>query len=141
MAGKRYHSVNREAIVNWFKKHEGQITTIGTLDQDLADGGMPIAKATLYRIVAELRQEGFLRTVSEAGKKRESYVYQRDTGGSLLQCQGCGKMMAMHCREIDKFSEHIAQEHNFLIDQNNTIFVGYCSDCDQESQDQRGRKG
>lgn len=134
MTGKRrYNTPNREAIEAWFKTHEGIPITIGELKVDLVEDGINIATATLYRNIAQLQQEGFIIRTIEPGHPGTCYVYRTNRDGCTMRCKRCGKTEKLHCEQMEALYEHVAQKHNFVIDNDCMVLEGYCVDCTEKN--------
>ncbi len=135
MTGKRrYNTPNREAIEAWFKTHEGLPITIGELKSDLNAEGVEIATATLYRNVAQLQEEGFIIRTIEPGHPGTRYVYRTNRDGCTMRCKRCGKTADLQCEQMEALYEHVAQKHNFVIDNDCMVLVGYCVDCKKQEE-------
>ena len=45
------------------------------------------------------------------------------------KCEKCGKLIHLHCDELDGLQSHIRGEHGFEINSMRTVFYGLCDAC------------
>ena len=46
-----------------------------------------------------------------------------------LKCEKCGKLLHLHCEELDHIGGHLFEEHGFKLDPLRTVFYGVCEEC------------
>ena len=94
--------------------------------------GKNIGLTTVYRHLDKMVAGGTLRKyIAEAG---ESACYQKakNCGEHFhLKCTSCGKLFHLSCQKLNVLSQHIDNEHEFLIDAGKTVFYGLCKECDK----------
>ena len=45
------------------------------------------------------------------------------------KCEKCGKLIHLHCDELEEIQTHILKEHRFKMDPMRTVFYGLCENC------------
>ena len=45
------------------------------------------------------------------------------------KCEKCGKLIHLHCDELEDIRVHLEQEHHFKMDPLRTVFYGLCDQC------------
>ena len=45
------------------------------------------------------------------------------------RCEQCGKLIHLHCEELDDINQHLESEHGFLVNPFRTVFYGVCAEC------------
>ena len=45
------------------------------------------------------------------------------------KCESCGKLIHLHCEELNALAEHLNREHQFVMDPRRTVFYGLCDEC------------
>ena len=48
--------------------------------------------------------------------------------------QACGRLFHTECAYLNTLSEHIKNEHGFLVDGSKTVLYGLCKTCAKEKQ-------
>jgi Fur family ferric uptake transcriptional regulator len=121
-----YNTKQKKTVIEFFSNNTDVDYSVEELINYLA-----INKVTLYRILEQLVNSNILRKTYVDTK----YVYQY-VENSLechnhlhLKCLKCGKVYHVDCDMFLPFTEHIKQEHSFIIDQYNSIIVGICAEC------------
>ncbi len=128
----RGHYVTKQqiAIETFLRSHEGESFTVDMLCSELSQEGKSIGKATVYRSVERLVEECKAIAIPdvELGCNRYSAT-EEDSAAMYLMCDSCHKVKPLHCNVIDRFISHVADEHDFLPDNQKTIMYGKCNEC------------
>ena len=45
------------------------------------------------------------------------------------KCEKCGKLIHLHCDEIEEMQMHLFSEHRFKMNPMRTVFYGLCEQC------------
>ena len=89
-----------------------------------------INKATIYRNLKTLEEEGFIHKIYNESNKLYEYIYADDCDHHFhLKCVKCGKILHLHCGDADEFIGHIKKEHKFNVSEDITTIYGVCEDC------------
>ena len=130
MMGERgqYQTKQKEEIAEYFRKHPGVCMTAETVFSDL---GAKVGMTTVYRALARLSEEGFLRryATQSAGDAAMYQLNPCQENHLHIRCVDCGKLAHLHCDEVQIFAEHLLDHHGFTLDECQTILYGRCRDC------------
>ena len=128
----KYIMGKREKILDFLCAHPDTTYTPEEICDEILDGGR--GKSTVYRIIAELVDEGCLRRISD-GKTRHcvyQYIGTEQCHNHLhLKCKGCGKLIHMDegtSRELERSVMSVG----FAIEEG-TLLYGTCSECREEA--------
>ncbi|MFA6667244.1 MAG: transcriptional repressor [Bacilli bacterium] len=134
---KEYSTKQKESIKDLLKNQNHRFTTDEIL-LSLNSGNSHVSKATLYRQLKELVEEGSVKTFYNENLKRYEYQALEVTPECKdhihLRCSKCGKVIHLDCKQEKKFLEHVKKKHGFEIDVENTFISGICSDCAKEKK-------
>ena len=88
-----------------------------------------INKATIYRRLAKLEEDGIIKKSFNRIDNIYEYQYSKDCHNHLhLLCNKCKKIEHLGCKDVDNFISHILNKHSFNIDLSTTIY-GLCKEC------------
>ena len=45
------------------------------------------------------------------------------------KCEKCGRLIHLHCEELEEFQSHLLKDHHFRMDSRRTVFYGLCEQC------------
>lgn len=124
-----YHTRQKKAVEEFFFNNHDR----GFTPDEVASSLPSVPRSTVYRLITQLSDEGFLRKTGNEGRK------------SIFQYQGesCSRHMHIRCRLCGR-TEHLSAEATASIEDliertsgfvalDSTVFDGLCSQC-------RGRK-
>ena len=128
-----YKTKHYDQLSNLMKANSSNHLTVPEIQAYLAEIGVSIGTATLYRNLERMIEEGLIvkYTVSPDSPACFEYVEagcQHDTCYHG-KCEVCGKIIHLHCHEVEHINQHMAEEHHFTIDWKRTVFYGICEDC------------
>lgn len=137
---KKYNTKQRDDIMRCIDSFGDEHFTASELAARLADNGVTVGQATVYRMIDRLEEDGEIRKYVIDGSTAS--CYQRVTKGSHthsdchlhfhLKCEKCGKLLHTECEELSKIAAHVLADHGFSIDSSKTVFYGICGDCRQK---------
>ena len=124
----KYQTKQKETIAAYFQERPDACLTAEAVYAAL---GMDVGMTTVYRAVARLCDEGFLRryapqTIGEAA------LYQLNPckGGHMhIRCVDCGTLAHLHCDVVRDFAGHLLDHHGFVLDEGQTVLYGRCHQC------------
>jgi Fur family ferric uptake transcriptional regulator len=140
MRGRGYATKQREAIYNYLASLDGEHVTADKIESHFAATATPIGRATIYRYLDRLVQEGSVQRFASGGQESACYRFipaqtaERCTSHFHLRCDTCGELIHLECDELDEIAAHVYQEHAFKIDPLKTIFYGTCAQCAQKEE-------
>ena len=124
-----YKTYSRNALSEFFKENKHNSYTSLDLIEIFKDS---INKATIYRNLKYLEDNGFIHKTYDDKKQVYEYMYADDCDRHFhLKCIKCGKIIHLHCDDADEFISHIKNEHNFSISENITTIYGVCEECEK----------
>ncbi len=133
MAGNSYVTVSRKKILEFLKNNSDRTVTAADIDAYLKQSGGEVNITTIYRYLDKLVKDGsVLKYVAEKGSQT---VYQYVEQGQQcerhlhLKCVRCGRIIHLDCTFMDEISNHILNDHGFVLQCRNSILYGTCRAC------------
>lgn len=128
-----YNTRQRQLIWEYLREHPGQHVGVDDVVQYLAAKQSPVGRATVYRYLDRLVEEGAVRRYHLGANAGACYEFIPEPGHCSahfhLKCTKCGKLEHVECKQLMEIADHVAQEHGFSIDQTKTVFYGICNHC------------
>ena len=131
----KYKTKQKEILMNYLASMPGEHFTAGDICEYFRSQGEPIGKATVYRRLESLVDEGILNKYTVDGTSPACFEYMGpDSHGEdhvcfHCKCEKCGKLIHLHCSEMQEIQEHLYKSHKFRMDPKRTVFYGICDDC------------
>ena len=121
-------------IVSFLQSKKGCHVTAGDVCCHFEQSGKKIGKATVYRQLDRLVEEGVINKYlidENSGACFEYVDRENDCHEECYhcKCEKCGKLIHLECHEIGQLSDHLSGHHGFKIDPKRTVFYGICSEC------------
>ena len=97
--------------------------------------GSNIGTATVYRHLESMVDEGLIKKYIIDGNSPACFEYvdpgSHEEGEVCFhcKCEVCGKLIHLHCEELEAIQTHILDEHSFRVDPIRTVFYGVCENC------------
>lgn len=135
MAGYMTHQ--REWILTFLEQTHDHVTAEQVLDH-LHRSGYKIARATIYRTLERLVEQGMVRKYILGDGKRACYQYagaQSCHDHYHLKCESCGGLFHVECEFLDDMNRHIRTHHRFQINGAKTVLYGLCEACSQKREE------
>ena len=125
-----YQTKQKRQLIDFFKNNAKKPISMN----EIIDAVCPDkkGKSTVYRIISQLTDSGTLIKMQDDSK---SVLYQYIGEGTdcsshfHMKCSLCDTLLHLDCEHINKISEHILDEHNFILDTKKTVFYGICKEC------------
>ena len=131
----KYKTKQRETLISYLKTIPGIHFTAGDICDYFKKQGQPIGQSTVYRQLEQLVDEGIINKYIIDSNSSACFEY---TGTDIhaeaipcfhCKCEKCGKLIHLHCVELDAIQVHLYEEHQFTLDPLRTVFYGICDDC------------
>ena len=126
----KYSTRQRAALLEYLRDNPDRCFTV---KQIIAESGLDVGEATVYRSLAGFVSEGSVKkyVAGDSG----GAVYQYSGEGSCeshfhLKCLSCGQLFHTECHVIDEMVKHIEEEHGFRVDAVHTTIYGICRECE-----------
>ena len=128
-----YKTKARGAIMEYLKSHSDQRFTAGDIYKQLNQNESGIDRATVYRNLDRLWEEGALVRFREPDSNATLYQYfgEKDTCNRHMhaQCSECGKIFHLENEFVEEFTDHMQSVYGIDIDPSKTMIVGKCGEC------------
>ena len=111
-------------------KNSKKFVKADEIEKHLKNKNISIGLTTIYRFLNSLEKQGKVRIELREHTKYYQYISEECNNHYHLQCKKCGKLIHLHCDEIEELKVHIAKKHDFEIDSMATI-IGICSECQE----------
>lgn len=127
-----YNTKQREVLLNFFKDNTDKHFTVAEIELALAQKGEKLGKATVYRRLDRLVEDGVVRRFVSDDAKVSCYQY---AGGDAcrnhyhLKCLKCGNLLHVECNYLDEMSSHVLEHHGFTVDTHKITICGVCEKC------------
>ncbi len=130
----KYKTKQREILLDYFETVPGIHVTAGSVCEYLKAHGAPVGKATVYRQLENMVDEGLLKKYIIDGNSPACFEYVKPDCSERkihfhCKCEKCGKLIHLDCDEMVKMQEHLMAEHHFKMDPVRTVFYGVCEQC------------
>lgn len=136
MSGKNpYKTRQREELLAYLESAPGQHITAADITEHFRRRGRSIGTATVYRQLERMVDEGLLNKYIIDMNSPACFEYMGPASHAgegpcfHCKCERCGRLLHLHCEELEGLSAHIAGRHGFQIDPLRTVFYGLCEDC------------
>ena len=132
---KRYKTKQYDELVEYISSIPGQHFTVNELYMHFAGKDKAIGVTTLYRHLQRMLDDGIVSKYAVGTNGAACFEYVGDGAPHETvsvyhcKCEGCGKLIHVHCDMIKDIEHHMSDEHGFKIDPFRTVFYGTCEDC------------
>lgn len=130
MEKQNYKTEQRKDLLEFMENNTNEFVNADDIEKFLKKRNISIGLTTIYRFLNSLEKQGKVRVEYREHTKFYQYISEECNNHYHLQCKKCGKLIHLHCEEIEELKEHIAKEHNFEIDSMATI-MGICATCNR----------
>lgn len=131
----QYKTRQREVLIQYFKALNSEHVSAADVCDYFKKCGETIGQSTVYRQLERLVDEGVLNKYSFDPTAPACFEYVGEdahgTAGTCFhcRCEKCGKLIHLHCDELEGISEHLLKEHGFKLNSMRTVLYGICEDC------------
>lgn len=130
----KYKTKQREILINYLKTSTGQHITAGDVCDYFKKSGSEIGQSTVYRQLESLVDEGVINkyTVDATSPACFEYMGEGSHKGETCfhcKCEKCGKLIHLHCEELEEIGAHLMSDHSFKVDPIRTVIYGLCEAC------------
>ncbi|MCR4842231.1 MAG: transcriptional repressor [Eubacterium sp.] len=131
----KYKTKQREILLDYLVTVPGEHITAGDVCEYFRRQGAPIGQSTIYRQLEKLVDEGVVNkyVIDSHSPACFEYIGEECHHGHEVcfhcKCERCGKLIHLHCEELEEFGVHLCKEHNFRMDPVRTVIYGVCAEC------------
>ncbi len=126
-----HNTKQKSVILEALEKNRNHITADDLINA-LVTSGEKVGRATVYRFLHELEDQGRVRKYTMGEKNTAYYQYLGDNpchGHFHLMCDVCGKLEHLDNNIVDAFIKNAVDKFGFEIDCSKTVFYGKCKEC------------
>ena len=131
----KYKTKQRGLIIDCLKSAPDGHVTAGDIVSYFRSRGDSVGQSTIYRQLESMVDEGIVsKQIIDKNSPAcfeyigsESHVHSESC--FHCKCEKCGKLIHMHCDELEEMEKHILKDHAFKIDPRRTVFYGICENC------------
>lgn len=134
----KYKTKQRESLLAYLETRPGAHITVSDICAFFRAQGAPISQSTLYRQLESLVDEGLVNKYIIDGVSPACFEFVRPdshAGAEVCfhcKCEKCGKLIHLHCEELEEIQTHILTEHSFRLNPRRTVLYGLCDRCAEE---------
>ncbi len=131
----QYSTSQREELCRFLEEQKGTHVSVVDICAHFRDMGKPIGTATVYRQLERLVDEGEVNKyiIDLNTPACFEYIGEHSAGGAHTcfhcKCEKCGKLIHLHCEDLEELGVHLKSEHGFTLDPRRTVFYGICEEC------------
>ncbi len=131
----KYKTKQRETLLSYLESVSGKHITAGDVCEYFKTQGANIGQSTIYRQLESLVDEGIVNkyVIDSSAPACFEYMGAGSHGDADVcfhaRCEKCGKLIHLHCGELDAIQAHLLKDHNFKMDPIRTVFYGICENC------------
>ena len=131
----KYKTRQRERLLSYFETLPGVHLTAADVCDFFKTQENPIGQSTIYRQLESLVQEGLLKKYILEGNHSACFEYVEPHSHQKAEicfhckCEKCGKLIHLHCGELEELQSHLLSAHHFKPNPLRTVFYGLCEEC------------
>ncbi len=131
----KYRTKQRDILLNYLKNAPRAHITAGDVCEHFKSCGAPIGQATVYRQLESMVDEGLINkyTIDSASPACFEFVgvdaHVHAEVCFHCKCEKCGKLIHLHCEELEGIQAHLMEHHRFRLNPMRTVFYGVCDEC------------
>ena len=130
--GEGYRTRQRELILQFLMENRQRHLSAEEIGDYLRAQGSPVSRATIYRYLDRLTEQGKVRRYFLEEGTGACYQFSDGEGCREhfhLKCLGCGKLFHVECDYLAQVQAHVYAHHQFTIDNTKTVLYGLCAAC------------
>jgi Fur family peroxide stress response transcriptional regulator len=127
-----YKTQQSKSVRDFFLKHKNTIITADKLVLYLERKGIAISRATVYRHLKTLCEEGFINRI-ELLDNSHGYRYsdkqKKNRNVLLLKCSQCNMVMKKRYAPLREMAIEIEDLTGFRVSRDEIVLTGLCNKC------------
>lgn len=136
---KNYLTEQKKYLISFLRSNSTRQYTIEEIAEEMGDVDQAPGKSTLYRLMSNLVEDGFVRRFAKDNSRQ--FVYQLLDGEHCnahfhLKCMSCGRLVHLDQPASDDLQRSIFSQHHFIIDEGKTMLYGKCIGCSALKENQ-----
>ena len=135
-----YKTKQREELLEYLISVQGEHITVNDIRAYFEKKGATIGVATIYRQLEKMVDEGIVTKYVIDANTPACFEYvagDADHDKDVCfhcKCEKCGKLIHLHCEELEEMQGHLKDEHEFRLNPMRTVLYGICSDCGKQAE-------
>ena len=136
----KYKTKQRDILLGYLKTVPGVHITARDVCDYFKEQGAPIGQSTVYRQLEQLVDEGSVNKYIIDGNSPACFEYLQEAAPAgegitcfHCKCEQCGRVIHLHCEEVEEMMAHLRAEHRFCLNPMRTVFYGLCDVCVADS--------
>lgn len=131
----QYKTKQRDELLTFLESVTGQHITAAEICDHFKTNEKSVSMTTIYRHLEKMVSEGLVKkyVIDSNCPACFEYVGLQDEheGESCYhcKCEACGKLIHLHCDEMQSMEMHISDHHGFVLNPIRTVFYGLCESC------------
>ncbi|MCR4946735.1 MAG: transcriptional repressor [Lachnospiraceae bacterium] len=131
----KYRTKQHRLLIEYLQTVPGMHITANDVCAYFEERGAGISKATIYRQLEGLVDEGIINKYIVDGSSPACFEYVGAHAHAdkdicfHCKCEKCGKLIHLHCDELEEIQAHLYEKHRFKMDPVRTVFYGLCEQC------------
>lgn len=138
MANKsQYRTKQMAEILSYLQSMQGSHVTVHDIHAYFKSKNISVGTTTIYRHLDRMVAEGIVAKYVVDEKSSACFEYLGDkshchpTVCFHCKCEKCGKLIHLHCKELEAVYLHLLNDHRFQVDAPRSVIYGLCEDCQQ----------
>ena len=138
MANKsQYRTKQMAEILSYLQSMQGSHVTVHDIHAYFKSKNISVGTTTIYRHLDRMVEEGIDAKYVVDEKSSACFEYLGDkshchpTVCFHCKCEKCGKLIHLHCKELEAVYLHLLNDHGFQVDAPRSVIYGLCEDCQQ----------
>lgn len=138
MANKsQYRTKQMAEILSYLQSMQGSHVTVHDIHAYFKSKNISVGTTTIYRHLDRMVAEGIVAKYVVDEKSSACFEYLGDkshchpTVYFHCKCEKCGKLIHLHCKELEAVYLHLLNDHGFQVDAPRSVIYGLCEDCQQ----------
>ena len=140
MPKAQYKTKQMTEILTFLKSVQEEHVTVSDICKYFRQQGIAVGTTTVYRQLEKMVKEGLVAKYVIDGTSSACFQYvgehkeSEHTSCYHCKCEKCGKLIHLHCGEVESLKNHMMEHHDFQMDPLRTVFYGICSECREKNK-------
>ena len=137
----QYKTKHRGELLEYLETVAGKHITVNEICDYFKEKGSPIGVATVYRQLEKMVNEGLVSKYVIDPNGPACFEYNPADGTEVereccyhCKCEKCGKLIHLHCDEMEEIQQHLMEHHQFRLNAIRTVFYGICEQCNTRTE-------
>ena len=133
-----YNTKQKKELADYLMSVKGEHVTVNDICEYFKSKGISIGMTTVYRHLERMVDDGLVNKYIIDSNSPACFEYvseethQHEHSCFHCKCDKCGKLIHLHCDDLESIKTHLADEHHFYLNPFKTVFYGLCDDCRTE---------